>query len=124
MRERCDNPKCRQFRWYGARGVSYDTAWKSFPAFLADMGERPIGKTLERIDRGKDYGKSNCKWATDEEQHLNKSNTIVVEYAGKCLSLSGWARELNLDPATLATRYRKEGLTDVGKLLRPKYARP
>lgn len=74
MHQRCRNPKCRQYKWYGARGVRVCERWESFENFLADMGERPNGKTLDRIDGEGDYEPGNCRWATSSEQQRNRSN--------------------------------------------------
>ena len=87
MRCRC---LCRsQSRWkdYGGRGITICDAWNSFPQFLADMGERPKGKSLDRIDNTKGYCPENCRWATPKEQARNRRDNIVVD--GLCLK--DWA---------------------------------
>ena len=71
MRHRCNNPNSTQYKWYGARGINYDAAWDDFLVFLADMGERPEGKTLDRIDPDMGYSKANCRWATPKQQAEN-----------------------------------------------------
>lgn len=68
MRQRCSNPKGDQWKWYGGRGISYCHEWDQFQNFLADMGERPEGKTLDRINSDGNYSKENCRWATPKEQ--------------------------------------------------------
>ncbi len=70
MKERCTVAKCRQFKWYGGRGVKVCARWaNSFEAFLADMGERPKGRTLDRFpDAAGNYEPGNCRWATPVEQ--------------------------------------------------------
>ncbi len=77
MRERCDNPGNSHYPIYGGRGISYPSEWSAFENFLTDMGERPDGMTLERIDVNKSYSKENCKWETLSRQAFNinlKSN--------------------------------------------------
>lgn len=73
MRARCHNPKHSAYPRYGARGIQVCERWRnSFDAFLADMGERPDGSTLDRIDGSKGYEPGNCRWATTAQQFENK----------------------------------------------------
>lgn len=73
MRQRCNNPKAKGFRYYGGRGITVCQRWDSFEAFLNDMGERPPGLTLDRIEADGNYEPGNCRWATWETQNRNKS---------------------------------------------------
>jgi hypothetical protein len=72
MRYRCQNPKDRAYKWYGARGIKVCERWEKFENFLADMGKRPPGLSLERVDNNKGYEPSNCIWATWTQQMRNR----------------------------------------------------
>lgn len=72
-KSRCSNPKIRSFKDYGGRGIKMCQRWSdSFEDFLADMGERPIGSTIERIDNDLGYEPGNCKWVPATEQSKNR----------------------------------------------------
>lgn len=72
MKNRCNNPNYPQYMYYGGRGICYTSSWICFENFLADMGERPKGMTLERKDNNGNYSKDNCKWATPLKQGHNR----------------------------------------------------
>ena len=86
--------------------------WRNFEVFLADMGPRPEGLTLERIDNSKPYGPGNCKWATKAEQALNKDTTYRIELDGKLYSLHSLAKHLGVKYGELNHRFvtKKEKL--------------
>jgi len=76
-KERCHNPNNEKFPTYGAVGITVEPEWRdSFENFLADMGERPKGMTLDRIDNSKGYSRDNCRWATSKMQSLNRGSSV------------------------------------------------
>ena len=71
MKERCTNPNNSHYKHYGGRGITIFPKWLEFTGFWEDMGTRPEGYSLERIDNDKDYHPDNCKWADEYEQAAN-----------------------------------------------------
>ena len=79
MIQRCTNPENPAFKDYGGRDIKVCDRWKSFVNFFADMGLKPEGLTIERVDNDKGYFKGNCKWATRKEQACNRRPYKVYE---------------------------------------------
>jgi len=71
------------------------------------MGERPEGKTIDRIDSNKDYCKDNCRWATHKEQANNMSRNRYLEFNGERLTISQWADKIGVKYVTLNTRIHR-----------------
>lgn len=77
MRHRCYSPEAISYANYGGRGIQVCERWlHSFENFLADMGERPVGYTLDRIDVNGNYEPNNCRWATPKEQAANTQKAV------------------------------------------------
>lgn len=92
MKTRCLNKNDKDYVRYGARGISIDKSWEnSFAKFFEDMGNRPLHKTLDRIDNNGNYCKENCRWATVQQQSNNGRHNRLITHKGKTLSISQWA---------------------------------
>ena len=102
--QRCTNPKHPKYPLYGGRGILLAHEWLNFEAFLNDMGERPDGKTIDRIDNDGPYSKDNCRWSTPKDQQNNQKRTRMVTYQGKSMSLSSLSELLGLRKNTLFYR--------------------
>jgi hypothetical protein len=108
MKRRCSkNSSGKSRRLYFEKGIRVCDRWQKFENFLLDMGERPEGMTIERIDGNKNYELSNCKWATPKEQCNNTTANHIVEYNGKRQTISQWADQLGLKPNTLTYRLKR-----------------
>lgn len=83
MHDRCYNSSNKSYSNYGGRGIKVEPAWFSLETFIADMGIKPPNKSLERLDNNKDYGPSNCEWASIKDQNRNRRSTKEVIYRGE-----------------------------------------
>ena len=111
IKERCYNSNSERYNSYGGRGIKVCDRWlESFENFLEDMGERPEGYSIERINVDGNYEPENCKWIPLIEQHYNKQNTKFVEYNGNKVSLSKICKELRLPYKTTWKKLNK-GIT-------------
>ena len=112
MLQRCRYEKDKYYEIYGGRGIKVCDRWKEFVNFLEDMGERPEGKTIDRIDGDGNYEPSNCKWSTLKEQNNNRSNNVYLEYNGKRQTIAQWSTELGIRYCTLYGRIHRKWSTE------------
>lgn len=97
MIRRCTDPKHASYADYGGRGITVCDRWlASYPAFLADMGPRPAGMTIERKDNSGHYEPSNCVWASRVQRANNKRNTRYVAWNGEQVPLGMLCRRLRV----------------------------
>lgn len=106
MLGRCENPKHQAYKNYGARGITVSDSWHKFENFIADMGERPTGYTLERVDNNKGYSKENCIWATVKVQLNNRRNNRLLTYNGETHTIAEWSDITGIKWDTIRCRIR------------------
>jgi hypothetical protein len=107
MRKRCRNSKQRDFINYGGRGIGICKEWNSFEVFIRDMGTRPQGTTIERVDNNSGYSPENCRWASRKVQNRNKRDTLRVLYNGELICARDLEEKLGLPPRRIDDRLRK-----------------
>lgn len=105
MKNRCLNKNYPKYNHYGGKGVVVCERWlNSFEDFLNDMGERPVGMTLDRINNDGNYEPDNCRWATNIQQLNNTSKNKYIMYKDQTLTLSEWSRVLGLNYELIKSR--------------------
>jgi hypothetical protein len=107
MKNRCLSKSQLSYQRYGGAGITIDPAWMEFANFVADMGERPEGMTLDRIDNVKGYSKNNCRWATVAEQNRNTKQNVFLTHDGKTMCMKDWANETGIPYPTIQDRVRR-----------------
>jgi len=107
MIQRCTNSNHKSYKNYGGRGICICKAWLKFENFLKDMGEKPDGLTLDRIDNNGDYCKENCRWATRQQQNTNyrRNRMITINNQTKCIT--EWCDIFGLNRQTVYGRLRR-----------------
>ena len=106
MKRRCLYQKHEHFDCYGGRGIKVCDRWLMFENFLADMGTRPEGCTLERIDPNGDYCPENCRWATQTEQCRNRRNNRKITLNGETLTLAEWSKRSGVEASKIFYRLK------------------
>lgn len=114
MRQRCNNLKSNGYKNYGGRGIKICERWHNFENFFSDMGERPQGKSINRINNDGNYEPDNCEWATQKQQRRNSRKTKLsseniketrkLRISGK--SFSEIAKKYNVSSSTIYNALR------------------
>ncbi len=107
MRDRCENPKNRQYSDYGGRGIKVCDRWLNFQNFLDDMGERPSKElTLDRENNDGNYCPENCRWATKIQQVRNKRDNLMITHNGTTRTLIEWSELTGVMRQTISYRLK------------------
>ena len=112
MVKRCTNPNYPGFADYGGRGITVCDRWlgeNGFPNFLADMGEKPEGTSIDRVDNDRGYCPENCRWATAKEQGNNRRSNRLITAFGRTQTMAQWAEELGISRYALRNRVDRCG---------------
>jgi hypothetical protein len=104
MRARCSNPHTAYWHIYGGKGIKVDPRWDDFAIFLADMGPRPKGYSIERRDGNGDYTPNNCYWASPREQSRNTSRCRYITWNGETKVITEWAEITGISRSTIYKR--------------------
>jgi hypothetical protein len=105
MLQRC-RPESADRAMYFDRGIRVCDRWLTFDNFIADMGPRPVGGSLDRRDNAKGYSPDNCRWATASEQARNRRSARLVTALGETMTLAAWAERTGINYATLKQRLK------------------
>lgn len=119
MIRRCEMPSQESYPLYGGRGIKVCTRWHDFAAFLADVGEKPAGMSLDRIDGSRGYEPGNCRWATMKQQQRNRRGNRFLEHCGERLTVAEWAERVGVPSATIRSRIDRYGWTVERALTEP-----
>jgi hypothetical protein len=123
MRQRCNDKNNKHYNYYGGRGIKVCSEWNSFETFLQDMGERPDGHSIDRIDVNGDYCKENCKWSTAKQQARNRRNSIVIKIDEQSRDLSEWCDIYGISNNTVLERL-KRGWDKIAAVVTPVNQKP
>ena len=110
MISRCTRPENDRYHNYGGRGIKVCERWRKFENFFNDMGERPEGMTLDRIDVNGNYEPSNCRWSTSEIQYSNMAKNNFVKFRGITKTVSQWARDFGTTNTAIYYHLENKGL--------------
>lgn len=125
MRNRCNNPNNQAFRHYGGRGIKVCERWNDFSSFLEDMGKRPRGACIERLNNDADYSPENCAWSTDRKfQSRNRRGLRQITINGVTRCKSEWAEINGLKEITVDKRIKKGWPEEIAVTKPARFKRP
>lgn len=104
MHQRCNYAGHKSYSRYGGRGIKVCARWEEFEAFRADMGARPDGMTLGRINNDAHYEPGNCRWETIQQQQRNRSSNRIIAAFGQELALCEWSERTGISAGAIAKR--------------------
>jgi hypothetical protein len=104
MMARCHDPKYPRYAHWGGRGIRVCERWHTFSTFAEDMGKRPNGTTLDRIDNNGNYEPRNCRWATPKEQSGNTRKSMMITACGVTQSTVLWSQDTGISARTIRRR--------------------
>lgn len=112
---RCTNEKDTRYEYYGGRGIGLDPRYlepdgQGFLNFLKDVGKRPKGKTIDRVNNNRGYWPNNMRWATNTEQASNRRSSVIITHNNKTRCQSDWAKELGISSTSIWS-YLKKGMS-------------
>lgn len=107
MHRRCRIASKENYKNYGGRGISVCERWNVFENFVSDMGEPPIGMSLDRIDNDKGYAPDNCRWADRKTQNRNRRLSRVITVGGVTMKLCEWADVSGLTAQMIYQRIKR-----------------
>jgi|AGTN01.1.fsa_nt_gi hypothetical protein len=113
MKQRCNNPNCKEFKYYGARDIKVCDEWngyRNFEAWAVANGYQE-NFTLDRINNSRGYAPDNCRWVSHREQQNNKTNNHYIAYRGRTQSMRMWCEELGLSVAAIEHRINRQRWT-------------
>ena len=104
--QRCENKEHSYYPHYGGRGIYLDERWRVFENFIEDMGPRPAGHSIERLNNNGPYAPGNCVWATPKMQGNNRRSSVFLEFRGEKKTIAQWVEELGIGRSAVQWRLK------------------
>jgi hypothetical protein len=104
MHQRCRQKSHKSYADYGGRGIAVCERWSEYVNFREDMGHRPPGTQLDRVDNSRGYSPDNCRWATCKQNNNNRRSSRLIEWRGETHTLTEWTEILGIDRMTVGKR--------------------